>query len=201
MAPLEQYMMPEGAEVALARSAAPSSISAKAKVIVLRRDGYATAADGGNGWVCVVERGWANGTDAPDFWNPKLRGPICFNPAAARSFLPIYVMKTKMVLAGERSKKAMVQATEAAFKSGKLPALERGSMCYMMAKQQYLGDRDKAWHPHLMFFAPVNADKEWGANLPGSPVIAADDPEEHVTIFMVPVWHWSDGTPGPALGN
>ena len=194
MAPLDQYLMPESAEVAMARSAAPDSISAKAKVIVLRRDGYATAADGGNGWVCVVERGWANATDAPDFWNPKLRGPICFNQEAARSFLQVYLMKTRMVLSGERSKTKMVQATEAAFKSKQLPELEHGSMCYMMSKLQYLGDRDKVWHPHLMFFVPVDSKIDWGADLPGSPVIRADDPQEHVTVLMIPVRHWSDGS-------
>src|SRR5215469_8475146 len=145
MAPLEQYMMPESEEIAWARSAAPASISAKADVMVLRRDGYATAVKGTSGWVCMVERGWANNTNAPDFWNPKLRAPHCFNPPAARSFLPIYLMKTKMVMAGERSLEKIVQATEAAFKSGKLPVLECGSAAYMMSKQQYLGDRDRHW--------------------------------------------------------
>ncbi len=201
MAPMEQYMMPEGAEVALARTAAPASISAKAKVMVLRRDGYGVAVDGGNGWTCMVERAWANNTDAPDFWNPKLRAPHCFNAPAARSFLPIYLMKTKMVMAGERSKTAIVQATEAAFKSGKLPALERGSAAYMMSKQQYLGDRDQHWHPHVMFFATGDQVKAWGADVAGSPVIAANDPEEHCTILFVVAEKWSDGTPGPAMGK
>ncbi|HEV2575659.1 MAG TPA: hypothetical protein VGU25_00490 [Acidobacteriaceae bacterium] len=199
MAPLEQYMMPEGAEVALARTAAPTSISGKAKVLVLRRDGYGTAADGGNGWTCMVERGWANNTTAPDYWNPNLRAPHCFNPPAARTFLPIYLMKTKLVMAGERSKEKILQATEAAFKSGKLPPLERGAEAYMMSKQQYLGDRDQHWHPHVMFFVSGDQIKTWGADLADSPVIAANDPEEHVTILFDVVDKWSDGTPGPAM--
>ena len=70
-------------------------------------------------------------------------------------------------------------------------------MCYMMSKQQYLNDSGKSWHPHLMFFVAGNAAKSWGADLPGSPVIAADDPEERVTIMMVWVGKWSDGTPAP----
>jgi hypothetical protein len=107
MAPLQQYMMPENEEIAWARSAAPASISAKADVMVLRRDGYATAVKGTSGWVCMVERGWASNTDAPDFWNPKLRAPHCFNPPAARSFLPIYLMKTKMVMAGRDRKRRL----------------------------------------------------------------------------------------------
>jgi hypothetical protein len=70
-------------------------------------------------------------------------------------------------------------------------------MCYMLSKRQYLSDAGKSWHPHLMFFVPGDAAKNWGANLPGSPVIAANDPEEGVTIFMVWVAEWSDGTPAP----
>jgi hypothetical protein len=199
MAPLDQYMMPEAVEIAWARSAAPGSISAKAKVLVLRRDGYGVAADGGNGWTCMVERGWANNTTAPDYWNPKLRAPHCFNAPAARTFLPIYLMKTKMVMGGERSKEKILGATEAAFKSGELKPVERGSAAYMMSKQQYLGDRDKGWHPHVMFFTPGDQTKTWGADLPGSPVIAANDPEEHVTILFVVADKWSDGTPGPPM--
>ena len=83
MAPLEQYLMPsESAEIALARSAAPASISGDAEVMVLRRDGYATAVKGKNGFVCIVERSWGKATDDPEFWNPKMRAPHCFNPQA-----------------------------------------------------------------------------------------------------------------------
>lgn len=199
MAPMDQYMMPEAMEIDWARSAAPASISAKAKVLVLRRDGYETAVDGGNGWTCVVERSWANNTTAPDYWNPKLRAPHCFNAPAARTFLPIYLMKTKMVMSGERSKEKILEATEAAFKSGKLPPLAPGSEAYMMSKHQYLGDRDQHWHPHVMFFSPGDDIKLWGADKADSPVLAANDPQEHVTILFDVMDKWSDGTPGPAM--
>lgn len=196
MAPLSQYLMPESAEIAMARSAAPASISDGAEVMVLSRSGYATAVKGTNGFLCIVERSWGASTDIPDFWNPKVRGPICFNPAAARTFLPIYLMKTKLVLAG-KSKAEMVQATTTAFDKRELPALAPGAMCYMQSKRQYLNDQGKSWHPHLMFFVSGDAAKSWGANLNGSPVLATNDPEERVTIFMVLVSKWSDGTPGP----
>jgi hypothetical protein len=197
MAPLDQYLAPdENSEIALARSAAPASISDAAEVMVLRREGYATAVKGSNGFLCIVERSWGAGTNEPEFWNPKVRGPICFNPAGARTFAPIFLMKTKLVLAG-KSKAEMVRATAAALDKKELPALEPGAMCYMMSKQQYLNDRGMSWHPHVMFFVAGNAAKSWGADLPGSPVMAADDPEERATIFMVWVGKWSDGTPGP----
>jgi hypothetical protein len=194
MAPLDQYMIPDAnSEIALARSAAPVSISDGAEVMVLGPKGYTTAVKGTNGFLCVVERSWGAATDEPEFWNPKVRAPHCFNPPAAKTFLPIFLMKTKLVLAG-KSKPEIVAAIASALDKKELPALEPGAMCYMMSKQQYLSDHDMGWHPHLMFFVAGNATKSWGANLPGSPVIAADDPEERVTIFLVWVGKWSDGT-------
>jgi hypothetical protein len=197
MAPLDQYLMAdEGAEIALARSAAPKSVSDGAEVLVLGRDGYKTAVKGGNGFVCLVERSWTAGNDDPDFWNPKIRSPICFNAAGARTYLPITLMKTQLVLSG-KAKKEMFESIESALDKKELPGLEPGAMCYMMSKQQYLSDAAGCWHPHLMFFVPRVAAESWGANLPGSPIIAADDPEDRLTIFMVPVAHWSDGTAAP----
>ena len=199
MAPLNQYLMPDAnSEIALARSAAPTSISDRAEVMVLGRNGYTTAVKGKNGFLCIVERSWGAATDDPGFWNPKIRAPICFNPPATRTFAPIYLMKTKLVLAG-KSKTEIVEATASALDKKELPALDPGAMCYMMSKQQYLSDDGKNWHPHLMFFVSGDVGKSWGANLPGSPVIAADDLQERVTIFMVWVGKWSDGTLAPPI--
>ena len=195
MAPLKEYLSPdENSEIALARTAAPASISDNAEVMVFGRNGYTTVAKGTNGFVCLVERSWGAATDFPEFWNPKVRAPHCFNAAAARSFLPIYLMKTKLVLAG-KSPAEILAATNAAFDKKELPALEPGAMAYMLSKRQYLNDGGKAWHPHVMFFVPGDAEKSSGANLPGSPLLAAPDPEERATILMVWASQWSDGTP------
>jgi len=199
MAPLDQYLIADQAtEIALARTAAPPSISGQAEVMVLEKSGYTTAVKGTNGFLCLVERGWGASTDEPKFWNPHVRAPICFNPAAVRSHVPIYLLKTKLLLAG-KSKSETLQAINAAFDKKELPALEPGAMCYMLSSQQYLGDDGKAWHPHLMFFVSGDAAKTWGANLPGSPILAANDPENRATIFMVVLPTWSDGTPGPPI--
>lgn len=201
MAPLDRYLIADQqAEIALARSAAPNAISSDADVMVLGRTGYTTVVKGKNGFVCIVERSWASPADAPDYWNPKLRAPNCFNAAAARSFLPIYLMTTKLLLGG-KSKPETLHAVEAAFRSKQLPTVEPGSMCYMMSRQQYLNDTDKSWHPHMMFLVPGEAEKTWGANLPGSPIIAAYNATEHVTVFMILAPHWSDGTPAPPMSH
>jgi hypothetical protein len=194
MAPLEQYLIADqNAEIALARSAAPESISHDAEVLVLGRHGYETAVKGKNGFVCIVERSWTAPIDDPNFWNPKLRGPLCLNPPAARSYLPLTIKKTELVLAGQ-SKDQMVDGMKAAFDKKELPTLEPGAMCYMLSRQGYLSDRDGHWHPHLMFFVPQTDAVTWGADLPGSPILASDDPQDRLTVFLVPVAKWSDGT-------
>jgi hypothetical protein len=194
-APLGQYLIPEKAsEIELARSAAPASISDGAEVLVLTQDGYVTAVKGGNGFVCLVERAWAKSTDDPEFWNPKVRAPHCLNAPAAKTYLPIVLMKTKLVLAG-RSKMEIARALKAAWERKELPTLEPNAMCYMMSKQQYLSDDDMHWHPHMMWYVAGDSAKSWGANLPGVPAMAGNVPEDRMTVFMVVVDHWSDGMP------
>ena len=190
--------MPDrGAEIALAQSSAPKAISADATVLVLEKNGYATAIAGKNGFTCLVERSWMSPFDSPDFWNPKLRGPVCYNPAAVRSILPYTLNRTKLVLAGV-SKAELHERIGSAVWHHQLPQPSPGAMSYMMAKDGYLGDSVGHWHPHLMFHLPKTTGASWGANLPGSPVVLNDeytDMPEPETIFMVPVGAWSDGTP------
>ena len=196
MAPLEQYLMDRNAEIALARSAAPPSISRNAEIMVLGRHGYETAAQGKNGFVCLVERGWTAGITDPNFWNPKIRGAMCLNLAAARSYLPITIKKTKLILAGE-SKAQMADAIKASFDKKELPSLQPGAMCYMLSRHQYLNDSPGRWHwhPHVMFFIPETDSVARGENLAGSPILTSKDSLDRLTVLMILVPKWSDGTP------
>ena len=206
MAPVEQYLMTDrNAEIALARSAAPEAISRDATILVLGRHGYETAVEGMNGFVCAVERGWMgpfNGEDAANFWNPQLRGPLCFNPPGARSVLPLTYKRTEMILAG-KSKAQVIDALKAAYEKKELPPLEPGAMSYMMSKNQYLTDAgDHRWMAHLMFYTPLMDGAAWGADLPKSPVML--NPQfrgapEPIDVFMVPVGRWSDGSDAPVM--
>jgi len=201
MAPLDQYLMADrNAEIALARSAAPESISGDAKIMVLGRHGYETASEGKNGFVCLVERAWMSPPDDPGFWNPKLRGPICFNPPAARSVLPATFERTTMALAG-RTKAEIIEGNKVAFEKGKLPPLEPGAMSYMMSKSAYLTDHGDHNLAHLMFYAPPLEGKSWGADMPQSPVML--NPQfkgvQPIDVFVVAVGKWSDGSPAPVM--
>ena len=190
MAPIEQYLMDRTAEIALARSAAPESISDNAEVLVLGRHGFETAVNGKNGFVCLVERGWTAAPD-PDFWNPKVRVPMCDNAAAAHSYLLRTIKTTDLVLAG-RAKAQVDGAITAAVNKKELPAMEPGAICYMMSKQGYGGDSAPHWPSHVMFFYSRLDPATWGANLPGSPIMAVSDDE--LTEFAIGVGRWSDGT-------
>jgi len=194
MAPIEQYLMDRTAEIALARSAAPESISRDADVLVFGRHGFETAVKGKNGFVCIVERSWTSAPD-PDFWNPKVRTPICYNPAAAHSLLPRNIKRTDLILAGH-TKTQTDETIVAAVDKKELPAMEPGAMCYMMSKEGYGGDSIEHWPPHLMFYFSQTDPSIWGANLPGSPILASNDTSEHLTEFAVAVQRWSDGTEG-----
>jgi hypothetical protein len=195
MAPVAEYRMADrNAEIALARSAAPASIAQDAEVLVLGAKGFEIAAPGKNGFVCMVERSWAQSTDAAEFWNPKLRAPNCFNAAAAKSYLPIDLKKTEWVLAG-MSKTEIAAKLESAFAHGEFAAPAAGSMAYMMSKDGYLNDAAQHWHPHIMFFAPIADSAQWTDNQDESPVLAISDAQTHLSVVLVPVAHWSDGSP------
>jgi len=192
MAPVEQYRIgSRSEEIALARSAAPASISSDADVLVLGDHGYEVAVKGKNGFVCLVERSWFASFNDSVFWNPRIRGPDCLNPAAVSTVLPVNLERTQWVLAG-LSKTEMLARTKSSAVANQAPA--PGSMGYMLSKQGHLSDVDGHWHPHLMFFQPHTALSAWGANLPGSPLFGQEGDPNEATVLYVPVGKWSDGT-------
>jgi len=200
MASVDAYLTPDRAsEISMARSAAPEAISRDATVLVLGKRGYDTAAEGKNGFTCLVERAWMSPFDSPEFWNAKMRGPICYNPAAVRTILPYTINRTKLALSG-LSKAQIHENITAALARNELPVPEAGAMSYMLSKAGNLGDSVGHWCPHLMFHVPKADQATWGADLENSPVLynsQYQDVPEPETIFMVPVSHWSDGTAAP----
>jgi hypothetical protein len=209
MAPVEQYLMDRDAEIALARSAAPDAISKDASVMVMTRHGYETAVKGTNGWACWVGRSWGAMFDHPEFWNPKVRAAECVNAPAVRSVLPYNLKRAELVLAGH-TKTETIAALKAAIDKKELPAVEPGTVSYMMSKGSYLTDEDGHNMPHMMFYSTADATA-WGANLTNSPVIggsywynSADAYPElksfpPLMIFLMGTGKWSDGTPAPSM--
>jgi hypothetical protein len=198
MAPAEQYRIANREdEIALARSAAPPSISRDAEVLVLGSHGYETAVKGKNGFVCFVQRSWTASFDDPEFWNPKIRGPNCFNPPAVRTELLQNLKRTEWVLAGA-TRQQMIERTKAAVASHEFKAPEAGAFSFMLSKNGYLSDDGAGpWLPHIMLFLPHGQADNWGANKEGSPVIGKDASSIESTVLFIPVRSWSDGSPAP----
>lgn len=192
------YLMAnEAREVALARSAAPFSVSAHATVMVLNSSGYVVAALGDNGFVCLVARSWDYPPDARRalFWDPAFRAPYCFNVAAQRSVFRLYLLKTRWVLSGA-SRREIVDREKTAWARDRIELPPPGAMSYMMSKRgRGIGGAPGPWRPHLMFYFPRSLAPNWGANLPGNPVFAKAG--HHTAVFVVLVPVWSDGSPAP----
>ena len=186
MAPIAHYRMDRDAEIALARTAAPASISRDAEILVMGERNFAVAVPGKNGFVCVVGRAFAGPLNNPEFWSPRNRSPMCFNPPAARSLLPYAMKQAGMALAGA-SKAQITEAVRAAVARKELGAPEPGSMVYMMSRNAYLTDRGGHNLAHLMFELPrgglFQEDPNYFVSWDPAPVIE----------FNVPVGRWSDG--------
>ncbi|MGN2254942.1 hypothetical protein ACFWZ4_16330 [Frateuria sp. GZRe12] len=206
MAPVKAYLMERGDEIALARSAAPVSISKDATVLVLTPTGYEAAVTGTNGFVCWVARGFSGAPDWPERWNPKIRAAGCDNPQAARSVTPIARLRTAMTLAG-RSDADIAERIKVALRTREIPPLGAGAMCYMMSKSSYLSDDGGHDMAHVMFYVPSKDGADWGANASGSPVFGGNywyyTPDHQadaaslppLSVLLVGVATWSDGTP------
>jgi hypothetical protein len=202
MAPVVQYLIANrDDEIALARSAAPPSISAEAEVLVLGRHGYETAIKGKNGYVCFVERSWAARFHESEFWDPYGRAPNCYNPPAVRTVLPQILKRTEWALAGV-TREQMIERAKAEFASGNFKAPEAGAYSFMLSKQGNIGGEGAGpWLPHIMLFLPSGQAESWGANKEGSPIFTVEGGKMEATQVFIPVRTWSDGSLGPLPKN
>ncbi|MBK6496186.1 MAG: hypothetical protein IPO52_15545 [Gemmatimonadetes bacterium] len=206
MATIGEYQMDERAEIELARSAAPNSVARDATILVLGPQGYRTAVEGTNGFVCMVARSWMAAFDWPEFWNPKVRAADCMNRQAARTILPVVLLRSRMLMAG-KSKAEILTAVKAAFTNGEVPELQGGAMSYMMSRSAYLTDEGTHNAPHVMFFTAGVDAKDWGSNAADSPLMAAPywffsstdasamQGLPPIVVFLIGAANWSDGTP------
>ena len=195
---LTPYLIADrAAEVALARTAAPSDISEKATVLVLTPKGYIEAARGTNGFTCIVMRSFAAGPDDPQFWNPQVSAPHCFNQPAAQTVLPAVLAQIDWALAGATPAELNARIKKAyAEKRFTMPAA--GAMAYMLSPQQHLSDADPHWMPHLMFYFDRSLKAAtFGAGGMTAPIIdaSAGQPNYPMQVIYIPIRTWSDGTP------
>jgi len=192
--PFSEYMMPPEAEVALARSAAPENVSAHATVKILTASGYKVATQGDNGFVCIVMRGWGAPTFTPAqfrdlVYYAKLRAPICFNPIASRTVLPLQELRARLGMEG-KTPDQIAEGVQAAYAKGELPKMEMVAFAYMFSADQDLGPGIGAWHPHVMVYTPYYENSMLGGNqFAGALPIVSDDAGTPFAVTVIPVAH------------
>lgn len=194
---LAPYLMTDrAAEIALARTAAPSNISDSATVLVLTRTGFVEGVRGTNGFTCMVQRSFFAGFDDPNFWYPANRSPVCINPPAVRSIEPEILKRAEWIMAGV-SPKDIAARTKQAYASHTFPMPAPGAMAYMLSPKQILAPTNPHWMPHLMFYYDKSLPAAaWGlADGNGTMFEAPGDPDDPVRLLLVPVRRWSDGKP------
>jgi hypothetical protein len=190
--PVSEYMMARDPEMALARSAAPASISDRATIKILTKSGYEVAREGDNGDVCMVMRGFSAPTYTPAqfrdlVYDPTVHAPICFTPPAARSVMPYYELRTKLAMEG-KGPDQIAEGLQAAYIKGELPRRDAVSFAYMWSAHQHLGPGIGAWHPHMMVFAPYYDNAMVGGNAFGTPLPqVTDDAGTPFAVVVIPV--------------
>jgi hypothetical protein len=190
--PIEAYLMPRDAEIALAKSAAPGHVSDRATIKVLSKSGYETARDGDNGVVCMVMRGFVAPTYTPAqfrdlVYDPTVHAPICFTPPAVRTAMPYYELRTTLAMEG-KSPDQIAERLQAAYIKGELPRRDAVTFAYMWSAHQHLGPGIGAWHPHMMVFAPYYENSMVGGAQFGSPLPSvSDDAGTPFTVIVIPV--------------
>ena len=192
--PFSEYMMTSDAEIALARSAAPENVSAHATVKVLTAAGYKVAAQGDNGFVCIVMRGWGAPTFTPApfrdlVYYSKLRAPICFNPVASRTVLPLQELRARLGMEG-KAPDQIAEGVQAAYAKGELPKMETAAFAYMFSADQDLGPGVGPWHPHMMLYIPYYENSMLGGNQVGGALpFVGDDAGTPFAVTVIPVAH------------
>jgi hypothetical protein len=150
--PLSEYIMARDGEIALAKSAAPDSISSHAAINVLTASGFQIAHVGDNGFVCIVMRGF---TGAPTFtpvqiragiiYDAKTRAPICLTPLAARTVLPYYELRTKLGLQGKTAEQIAGDPEQYRHAFG----ADRTHRCTMLARSRIIHASSAARNPRV----------------------------------------------------
>jgi hypothetical protein len=198
MGPIADYLLDESYEIALAMSAAPDHIARDATVLVFRRDGYHQVRDGTNGFTCLVERSWSSPMGPHrDFYNPRLRAPICYNAEASRTVMGDYLRRTELALAGKKWDEIQ-QVIRDDIATGRLQAPRELAMSYMLSAGQLLGTRTGRYKPHVMFYVPYTTAEHLGSN-PGTtdyPVMFEHEGGPFAAL-IVPVAEWNE-TPAEA---
>jgi hypothetical protein len=167
-------------EMALAISAAPPPVAAKAGVYVLDKTGYVKARDSQNGFYCIVEHRI-----------PSAVEPQCLDAEGVKTFLP-RILFTAELRAKGKPEPEIRAAVKKGFADGKFKAPKRPGVDYMLSTHNVVTiDEEKGvavpFPPHLMFYAPGMTNADIGSDgSPQSSVFVVDEKSPHA-LMIVPM--------------
>jgi hypothetical protein len=166
-------------EVSLARSAAPASVSARARVWYFDNGTYVVADSGSNGVECFVSRGWSASLE-----------PQCFDAEAASTVMRLEMKAVELAHAGVAPAEAARQLS-LGLANGSFQLPQRLAMSWMMSSAQELiddgGKPAGAWRPHLMIYYPYLTAEDLGLGAPdlaAGILVNAGKPTSNVMIVV-----------------
>ena len=169
--------LPRAEEIALARSAAPASVSDSASVYVFADSTYVQAHAGSNGAACYVSRSW-----------PTSIEPHCFDAEGAGTIMQIHMREVEMLHRG-MTPDAASREIGAAILDGRLRLPHKPSISWMMSAEQSLisdtGQPAGRWRPHVMIYYPFFSGAPTTSDLQSGIVSGAGTPTSSM-MFVVP---------------
>jgi hypothetical protein len=177
-------------EIALARSAAPASISARARVLILVDTGYVVASEGASDVTCVVNRSWNRSVE-----------PHCYDVEGSATVMRIELHRNWLRHSG-KSEDHIDREIAQMIHRGDLRLPRRPAMSYMMSSRQVLyndsGRQVGSWKPHIMLYYPSLTNA--GVGLPAKPemrvgMVANEGTAESSLMIIMP--RFSDAVKAP----
>lgn len=146
--------VPRERQIALAMSAAPAEVSAKATIYILGRNGYEKAREGSNGFSCLVSREYVTTQE-----------PECFDAEGSATLVHVDLRKEELRAQG-KSESEIAADREEGYRTGRFIAPRKPGICYMLSAENWVFDpsQKKVIHfpGHLMFYAPYMTAKDLG---------------------------------------
>lgn len=150
-------MLPQDVEIEMALDAAPEHLRNDATVYVFEENGYRKARNGGNGFVCMVNR------DGNQHGDNDIK-PTCWDPEGSRTIVPV-MLRVGELIAQSANAEAIAKDIDAGFSSGRFTSPQKAGIAYMLKgdigfdpeTQQIT---NSLFPPHYMIYSPgvSNAD-------------------------------------------
>ena len=174
----KRALLPRAEEIALARSAAPPSVSAGARVLVLGDTGYVVADAGRTDVTCVVNRSWRESLE-----------PHCYDAEGAATVMPMELRRNVLRHLG-RPEAEIARELADGLASGRYRLPARPALSYMMSEGQSLVADDGRpvgkWRPHLMLYVPYLTGAMLGlGDTPDMRVGAVSEPGTPLANFTI----------------